>query len=451
VVLLVSVKECARYAVVFVAAVIISSLFWNLNQFLLFRNLSYVEDYDYVVYLDDKEIKVKSGVTGQIDFVSEDFSQLMNFTVKRDNLKIFIKAADYNVSNPVLFKNVKSLKLVSNGARLHLNGNFLMVKGESWDNSKHNSIEGLTIINGSVILENCFMTTIKDCTFINSEEGVVLSNTNGWTECTKIEDCYFVNVRRGIIFKSPSENGTSSYANTEIKRCYFELGIENSVGMHIEPLSNFNEGLIQNVRFWMGEDGYNQTGILLEGSMLNTLMQDIVFESFADSPQSIYGIKLGPDCEPPIFGQGLIFCGNLTSSIYNPYGKWLYGAGGSFKVEDVSVPLGLNNDYGVYREIGLVRHLSLPASISNVKVRLEGEFSPGEVVTVRFRLKFIDNAFSKEVIVNFNQTETVWLNYDDILVMWPSRNIIASLIVDAKTTMNYSTVNILVSVYGKYG
>ncbi|MGB9854520.1 MAG: hypothetical protein ACPLRY_06935, partial [Candidatus Bathyarchaeales archaeon] len=293
--------------------------------------------------------------------------------------------------------------------------------------------------------------TIKDCTFMNSEEGVVLSNTNGWTECTKIEDCYFVNVRRGIVFKTPSENGTSSYANTEIKRCYFELGIENSIGMHIEPLSNFNEGLIQNVRFWMGEDGYNQTGILLEGSMLNTLMQDTVFESFADFPQSIYGVKLGPNCEPPIFGQGLIFCGNMTSNVYNPYGKWLYGAGGSFKVEDVNVPLGLNNDYGVYREIGLVPHLSLSASVTNVKIKLEGEFSPGEVVAVRFRLKFIDNVFSKEVIVNFNQTETVWLSYDDILVMWPSRNIISSLIVDAKTTMNSSTVNVLVSVYGKYG
>ncbi|MGB9854582.1 MAG: hypothetical protein ACPLRY_07260, partial [Candidatus Bathyarchaeales archaeon] len=121
---MVSVKGFARYAVVFVMAVIISSLFWNLNQFLFFRNMSYVEDYDYVIYLDAKEIKVKNGVTGQIDFASEDFSQLINFTVKRDNLKIFIKAADYNVSNNILLKNIKGLKLVSNGARLNLNGNF---------------------------------------------------------------------------------------------------------------------------------------------------------------------------------------------------------------------------------------------------------------------------------------------------------------------------------------
>ncbi len=339
---------------------------------------------------------------------------------------------------------------MSNGAKLNLNGNFLILKGESWNNSKQNSIEGLTIINGGIFLENSFMTTIKDCTFIDSEEGVVFSNTNGWTECTKIEDCYFINVKRGIVFKSPSENGTSSYANTEIKRCYFELGIENAIGIHVEPLSNFNEGLIQNVRFWMGKVGYNQTGILLEGSMLNTLIQDTVFESFAGYPQSIYGIKLGHDCEPPIFGQGLIFCGNLTCSIYNPYGKWLYGAGGAFKVEDVNVPLGLNDVYGAYREIGLVPHLSL-SSICDVKIRLEGEFSQGETVAVRFRFKFIDNVFSKEVVVNFNQTDTVWLSYDDLLVMWPSRNIILSLIVDAKTTMTSSAVNVLVSVYGKYG
>ncbi len=47
--LLVLSKGFAKYLAIFLAAVIISSLFWNLNQFLVFRNISYIEDYDYIM------------------------------------------------------------------------------------------------------------------------------------------------------------------------------------------------------------------------------------------------------------------------------------------------------------------------------------------------------------------------------------------------------------------
>ncbi len=49
--------------------------------------------------MDEREIKVKNGVTGEIDFVSRELSRIINWTVKHDDLKIFIKKADYNVSN----------------------------------------------------------------------------------------------------------------------------------------------------------------------------------------------------------------------------------------------------------------------------------------------------------------------------------------------------------------
>jgi len=452
VLLLNSFRNFAKYIAIFFTAVIITSLFWNLNQFLLFRDVSYTEDYDYIIYLDAaKTVVVKNGATGRIAFSGWNFSQIMSYLLRNDSLKIFVKKADYNISNSISCKNLKGVKIISDGARLNLNGGSLIIKGDFWENSQHNSIEGLTIINGSIILENSFMTTIKDCTFINAEEGIVLSNTNGWTECTKIEDCYFENIRRSIVFKTPSENGTPSYANTEIRRCYFKLIRENSIGMHVEQFSDFNEGLIQNVRMWMGEASErNQTGILVEGSMLNTVIQNVVFESFANSPQNVYGIALGSNCDPPIFGQGLVFCGNLTCSIYNPYGKWLYGSGGSFKLENVTISLGLKNVYGAFHEIGSVPHLYFAIGSLNVRVQVEGNFSAEETIYVRFKFRFIDGSFSKQLEISFSDAGILWLSQDYWLDIWPSRTIISSLVVDAKTTASASNVTVAISVYGQY-
>ncbi len=446
------VKNFTKYAAIFIIGVIISSIFWNLNQFLLFKNISYREDYDFVIFLDVKEVKVKNGTTGQIDFVGEDLSQAMDYALKNNGLKIFIKKAEYNVSKNIILKNPESVKLVSNNAEINLKGNSFIIKGDCWENSKHFSIEGLTIINGSLIIENSFMTTIKDCIFMDSEDAITLLNTNGWTECTKIEDCYFKNVKRGIVFKTPTGNGTRSYANTEIKRCYFELMKENSVGIQVEPVSDFNEGLIQNVRVWMGGiSEQNQTGLLVEGSMLNTLMQDTVFESFANNPKNIYGIHLGPGGECPILGHGIVFCGNLTEKIHNPFKRWLYSVGGSFKVENVSISLGLDNGYGAYQEIGLVTHLSLPIYSLNVKAQINGQFSTQETIVIRFRLKLLDDSLSEDLEITFRNATTIWLDHDDWLKIWPNRNIIQSLIMDAKTTESASKVTVAVSVYGQYG
>jgi hypothetical protein len=446
-----TVKSFTKYVAVFLSGVLIASLLWNLNQFLLFKDISYTEDYDYVIYLDANAVRVKNGTTGRIDFIGENLTQAIDYALS-DGLKVFIKSAEYNASSGIALKNLKNVKITSNGAKINLGGNAFIIKGECWENSRHISIEGLTLFNGSLIIENSFMTTVKNCIFADSEEGIILSNTNGWTECTKIEDCYFENVKRGIVFKTPTGNGTRSYANTEIKRCYFELMKENSVGIQVEPVSDFNEGLIQNVRIWMGGiSEQNQTGLLVEGSMLNTLMHDIVFESFANNPKNIYGIHLGPGGEGPILGHGIVFCGNLTEKIHNPFKRWLYGVGGSFKVENVSISLGVDNGYGAYQEIGLVTHLSIPIYSFNVKVQINGQFSTQETIVVRFRLKLLDYSLSEDLEITFRNATTIWLDHDDWLKIWPNRNIIQSLIVDAKTNENTSKVTVAVSVYGQYG
>lgn len=443
-------KKIGVYATIFIIGIIISSIFWNLNQFLLFRNIDYTEDYDYIIYKEGGNIKVKNGTTGQINFVEEDFSAALK-KISRSYVKIFVKKGDYDVNSNILLENLENIEILSNGAHLNLKGNHFVIRGENHELSKHNSIEGLTITNGSVAIENSFMISIRKCIFTNSEIGIILLNTRSWTECTIVEDCYFIGVKRGIVFKRPQENGTKSYANTEIKRCYFELRREGSVAIHVEPQTDFNEGLIQNVRIWMGVPcGVNQTGILIDGSMLNTLIQNTVFESFAEFPVNIYGIKLGESCEAPIFGQSLVFLGNMTSSIHNPFKKWLYGIGSTFKIEGLQIPLGFNNNYGACKEITPPSYLTFSISTISLKIQVEGNFSNDESITVRFRLKLVDNSFSRELTKPFNSTAHIWLSQDDFFFIWPNTNLISSLIIDAKTNMLSSNVSVSVSLYGHY-
>lgn len=451
--LLTTFKDLAKYAAVFLIAIALSSLFWSINQCLLFRYITYTEDYDYVVHVDDGIIKVKNGVSGKLDFTGQNFTQIINYVLRKDNLRIFIQRAEYNVTGDILLENLTGVKILSNGARLNLNGHVIIIRGRSWENSKHNQIEGLTIAGGGLIIENSFMTVIRDCIFINPVDGITLINSNGWTECTAIEHCYFIDpLRRGVVFKTPENDGTKSYANTEIKQCYFELRNGGAIGVHVEPNADFNEGLIHNARFWMGAvSGLNQTGIFVEGSMLNTLLQNVVFESFAINPQGIYGMTLGEDCDPPILGHGVVFCGNLSGCIFNPHGKWVYAAGGSFKVVDVDIPVGLSNGYGDAYEIGVVPHLALAISSLNVKLHVEGNFSEGEIVYVRLRLKFVDGNYSKHLEIRFDKSESIWLGNEEWLDMWPTRHVILSLVVDAKSTAKASNVSVKVSAYGQYG
>jgi len=448
-------KSFTKYAVIFSFAVIVTLLIWNLNQLLLFKDVSSAEDYDYIVYMDSaKMIIVKNGTTGRIDFTGWNFSQIIHYLLRGDGLKIFLKGGEYSASTDVILKNLKGVKIIGEGAvrtKLKLNGHSLIIRGEHWEDSQNNHIEGITLENGGIIIENSFMTTIENCIFADSDDGIILFNTNSWTECTLIENCYFIDVKRGIVFRTAIGNGTRSYASTEIRRVYFELRREGAIGIHVEPKADFNEGLIQNVRFWMGNTvEKNQTGMLIEGSMLNTLLQDLVFESFAVFPQNICGVVLGKDSDPPIIGQGVAFLGNLTSSISNPYYKWIYGSGGAFKIENMPVSLGFNNVYGKPQEIGQVPHLFLAISPLSLKVQVEGSLSTNETVCVRLRFKFIDDSLSEHLEIIFEETGTKWLSYDDWLSIWPSRTIISSIIVDAKTTAYASNAKVTVSIYGQY-
>ena len=61
-------------------------------------------------------------------------------------------------------------------------------------------------------------------------------------------------------------------------------------------------------------DRANQTGLFVDGSMYQTLLFGVVFESFTSDPVYLFGIDIGSNCDPaPILDGGVSFLGQLDS------------------------------------------------------------------------------------------------------------------------------------------
>jgi hypothetical protein len=220
------------------------------------------------------------------------------------------------------------------------------------------------------------------------------------------------------------------------------------VGITVEELAEFSDSQLQDVRMWMGENGFtrNQTGLLVDGSMHQTLLSGVVFESFADYPDQLYAISLGEtSITPPILSGGISFLGNWTAKIHNPYGKWISGVGSVFKQENLNIPVGVNEQYGATQEFQL-----RPTTISSFKpkIQVQGSFATNETITVRFRLELLDNVISQSVEKSFTNSTTLWLSDDDMLRLFPSQSIIWAILVDAKASSVSTDATVQVSIYG---
>jgi hypothetical protein len=437
---------------VFVIVWVIALVLAAVNTYLIFDLRRALEGaaqdaaYDYVVFQDGDVYKAKNQASGHVDFTSNDASEVINGAVAGGSA-VYIKPGSYVLNSDVQVYNKQNAKLLGDEATMISNGKKLVVKGENYSASQNNLVSGLTLINGTLRIENCFGTTVSNLAFMNCSTALEIANTNTWTEGTKIEDCRFVNSTENIVFRTPTGNATGSYASSEIKRCFFSI-FDYSVGIKVENLAEFSDSQLQDVRMWMGENGYtqNQIGLLVDGSMHQTLLSGVVFESFARYPEQIYAISLGEtSITPPILAGGVSFLGNWTARIYNPFSKWISGFGSVFKQENLNVPVGLNGEYGVTEEF----HMR-PDTISNFesKILAQGSFANNETVTVRFRLEFVDNIISKSVEKTFTNSTTLWLNDDDMLRLLPSQSLIWAILVDAKANSPSTDAAVQISLYG---
>jgi hypothetical protein len=435
-------------ALILVIALALSAV----NTYLIFDLRRALEDaahdstYDYVIFQEGDMYKAKNQASGYIDFTSADASLVISQAIAKGNT-VYIKPGSYMLSADAQVYNKINAKIVSDGASIIGNGNKLIIKGDNWTCSQYNLISGLEIINGTVRIENSFGTTVSSMAFENCSTALELANTETWSEGTKIEDCRFVNSSESIVFKTPTGNGTGSYASSEIRRCFFNI-LDNSIGIKVEYLAEFSDSQLQDVRMWMGENGFirNQTGLLVDGSMHQTLLSGVVFESFADYPEQLYAISLGEtSITPPILAGGISFLGNWTARIYNPFNKWISGSGAVFKQENLNVPIGLSGQYGSTETIQL-----RPLTIADFKpkIQVQGSFANNETITVRFRLEFVDNVISQSVEKSFSNATTLWLDDDDILKMLPSQSVIWDILVDAKASSASTDAVVRISVYG---
>jgi hypothetical protein len=401
--------------------------------------------YDFVVFQDGGLYKAKNQASGVAQFTSGDAAEVINGALA-EGQTVYVKAGSYALSSDIQMYNKENAKVVSDGASIVGNGRKLIIKGDNYTSSQNNLISGLTVINGTVIIENSFRTTLSNMQFVNCSTALELANSATWTEGTKIEDSRFINFTTAIVFRKPTGNCTGSYASSEIRRCFFNL-LDNSVGIVIEQLAELSDSQLQDVRMWMGENDYtsNQTGLLVDGSMHQTILSGVVFESFTDSPAELYAISLGETSITPPTLAGVSFLGNWTAKVYNPFSKWISGVGAVFKQENLNVPIGVDGQYGNTQEIQL-----RPDTISSFKpkIQVQGSFASNETVTARFRLEFVDSTISPSVEKTFINSTTLWLSDEDMLRLLPSQSVIWAILVDAKVSSSSTDVTVQVSLYG---
>lgn len=431
-------------AIILIAVLALSAF----NTFMILNRPNFNSNavaYDFVVSQNGNNYQIKNMQTGSLTTVSGSISSAVNSALTH-GLSIYLNAGTYVLNKDILVSNKINAKIAGNGATIIGNGHKIIVYGYNFTTSQYATISGLTVINGTLRIENSFGTTVTNMVFENTSEGIDLSNTNTWSEDTQIDNCYFINASEGIVFETPTVNATGSYASSDIERCFFNIR-DNSVGINVESGAQFSDSEMQNIRIWTGQDGHtNQTGLLVDGSMYQTLLSSVVFESFTNAPNNMYAMDLGKDCNPaPTLDGDVNFLGAWTANVHNPYSIWILGVGSAFERQNINVPVGIS---GQYASNATIQAVPLNIVAFEPKIQVGGVLASGETITVRVRLLLVDNVVSSAITQVFNSTGSAWLSNDQMLQLFPSQSVVIGVVFDAQS--NVSTTNAVVTVSG-YG
>ncbi len=407
--------------------------------------------YDFAVTQNGKNYELKNMLTGSTTSMGS-ASSAINSALTNGN-SVYLNSGTYTLTSDIMVSNKINAKIEGDGATIVGNGYKIIISGDNYTDSQYALVSGLTIINGTLRIENSFGTTVTNMVFENTTTGIELANTQSWSENTQISDCHFINATEGIAFRTPVGNdtgtATGSYDSSQIDRCFFNLR-DNSVAVKVEPLAEFSDSQMQDDRIWSGQDGHtNQTGLLMDGSMYNSLLVGVVFESFTDAPNVMYAIDIGDSANTmPILDGGVSFLGNWTAKIHNPFGVWVSGISSAFQRQNVPVPVGINGQFD-----GNTTIQTLPLTIFSFtpEITVGGTFASGEMITVRIRLEFADNVLSNNVVKTFNDTGSLWLNDSDMLQLYPSQDVILGVVIDAQSNAASTSATVSVSGYGTSG
>jgi hypothetical protein len=404
--------------------------------------------YDFVVSQDGSNFKVRKTLTNQITHGFATASIALNYVLTQGS-SVYLDKGTFNLTADIEVSNKWNVKIVGDGAVINGNGYKIIIRGDNYTASKYPLISGLIINNGTIRIENSFGATITNMIFQDSLVGIEFANSDTWTEGTKIENCHFIKCTEGIAFRTPTGTATGSYASSVISRCFFNQ-YDHSVAINVENQTEFSDSQLLDVRIWMGEYGEtNQTGLRVAGTMSQSLLINVVFESFSNTPNLLFGIDIFDSADAtPIIDGGVSFLGNWTARVHNPYSKWVSGTGSVFDRENLPVHVGVDGQYG---ENVIIVPKPLKIVTFKPKIDVQGSFSHNETITVRIQLEYVDNVLSKLVTKVFTNSSSVWLSDDELLQLFPSQNVIWAIIIDASCSSSATDATVKVSGYGIAG
>jgi hypothetical protein len=373
-----------------------------------------IEDYDYLIYQKQDSAKyfVKSGLNN--NEVVEMANLAIAFEFSFENGKIIkLKTGNYELNSNLIINNHRDIILDGQGSTINFNGFSITFSGNDYTKNNNNQIQNFVVINGTFRFENSFRATLKNMIFENCNSAVEVANTNKWSEASKLENIYWENCLTALTFKAPIGNATGSYENTALDRCYINLHSDNSVGIMVEKNANVSNSQWNNMRIWMhANESQKQTGLHLDGSMAETMLNDVIFESFGEG--TIYGIYLGRYATTGFsLGVGSSFLGKFEARIKNDNDIWIYGTPSIFR-EKVELNSTKTN-------ATITRS---PLTISDFDIFIETQ-NLTEKIEIQIKLNFIDHSVSPiPIILAFNDNETYWLTEKDKYDLYPSQNVI---------------------------
>jgi len=408
-------------------------------------------NYDFVLSKSSGDnYKLKNMLTGEVaEFSSVSLALASGFERGKS---VYFNLGTYELSEDLYITNKVGAKFVGDGAVIYGNGHRIVFYGDDYTFSQYGFISGLTLINCTLRVENSFATVITNMRFINSSTGIEFINTNTWSEYIKVESCQFINNTEGIAFRTPINGtqignalgvATGSYASSIVERCYFNIP-DFSVGINVEYLAEFSDSQIQNVHFWMGEQGQrsNQTALRVDGSMCQTLLFGVVFESFTSDPIYMFAVDIDRNCDPAPTLSNVSFLGNWTARVHNPFAVWLSGSGVVFK-QETTVPIGR----GVFGKPQTIECQPLTINSFKPKIEVAGSFSNNEIITVRIQIKYIDNTIST-ITRSYTNPSTTWITDEELAHIFATQNIIWAIQIDAQVDSTTTDATVKVSGYG---
>jgi hypothetical protein len=388
------------------------------------------------------DLTVGQNSKGRIQYSDTDASRVIQnvFNAVSSGDTVVFKG-DFTLSNDVQLSNKGFVTLTG---RAKISGGRILLYGDDWRNVWLRAIIGLRFYGsgaGVKIYGAGDYTLIDHCYFEGCSIGVEVHNTKQWCELTIIRDSHFKNCGVGIQFTTPTSPGTSSYKSSRIDHVGIELNSANQIGINLQSGGSLYDAYWTNVNFWANAD--NVICIKQACNAHQGYIKGLTAESMIGSPTNITVYQIESGVTKPFYLEGFSIGGTWTNWVNNLAGVDLFGRGQLFRETGLSVPIGLNNNYGSsvtrYHPGDYFGELH-----PRIKITIGGTVG-SETITVLVGFGYFDGTFAY-ITKTFTATGSIWLSDDDYLNLYRN-NLLRYIQFKAKTTAASTSATCTVDYY----